>query len=155
MNTALAETNTAIDRIVDHKRGYVDVTEAIKLRLKHNYSYQQLADRYNVSKQAVHQALRKFTAILNRPDSISTFNEIRSDVLTAVEIKLIQSLLDPDKHKSASLNNVAYAYNTIYIANRTEKGHNDNANVMLLQIVCKDAVQARLSIPVKEVIPDE
>jgi predicted DNA-binding protein YlxM (UPF0122 family) len=137
MEQTLEQVDRTIDKAQKHK-GYVNVSEALKLRLKHNLSYEELGERYGVTKQAVHQALRKFSIIIDRPESIGDFNAVRSDVLTAVEFKLIESLLDQEKHKDASLNNVAYAYQTIFHANRLEKGESTN-NISLFHHTVKRA----------------
>ena len=118
---ALEEVNKAI-----HPKGNkpitFNLTEAINLRLKHNLSYQQLADYYGEKKSTIHKRLRKFASILDKPEALDTFQDIRKDILSAAEIKLLEKIVDDKAIKEASLNNAAYAYNTVFQANRLERG---------------------------------
>ncbi|KKN04251.1 hypothetical protein LCGC14_1099420 [marine sediment metagenome] len=111
-----------IDKPVDTEPLAFNIPHAIKLRLKNNYTYQEIADHYKITKQAVHRRLRRFTAILDRQDSIESINKVRSNIFTAIEFKLLEKMIDPKTIKEASLNNAAYAFDKIYTANRLEKG---------------------------------
>jgi predicted DNA-binding protein YlxM (UPF0122 family) len=124
-DTALLEVDKPVEGTRSH-RNRINVAEAIKLRLNHNYSYQQIADHYGVSKQAVHLAIRKFAMVLDNPTSIKDFDRVRAALLTNAEAVLISQLLDSDKIKDASLNNVAYAFTQINNARRLELGQSTN-----------------------------
>ena len=100
----------------------VDIGKAMKLRFKHGLPYQAIADYLHCSKSAVHKALKPLEKLIKNPDEIENFKSQRTNILTGVEIKLIESLVDGEKHKKASLNNTAYAFTQIHNARRLEEG---------------------------------
>lgn len=102
--------------------GRIDLPEAIKLRYKHNMSYQQIADRFNVTKQAVHQRLSQITELLPNSEVIEAYRANKSLILEGLEQVLVSKMLDPDKLKDASLNNIGYTFQQVATQNRLEKG---------------------------------
>lgn len=102
------------------------VDEALKLRLVNNLTFQQIGDKYGVSRQAIHGKLKKFMRIIGEPDLNKAFQERRVELLTGTERVLMEYLLDPKKLKDASLNNVAYAFKEINNARRLELGEATN-----------------------------
>ena len=129
MNTTdlqtIAQTVQAIDDDDDDDdriAGKIDLTEAVKLRYKHLLSYQQIADRFNVTKQAVQQRLATISKLLPHHDEIETYRQNKSQMLDALEYKVYNEMLDPDKLKDASFNNLAYGFQNISTQNRLEKG---------------------------------
>jgi predicted DNA-binding protein YlxM (UPF0122 family) len=104
------------------KNKKVDIKAAVKLRFKHRLSYQKIADDLNCSKSAIYKALKPLEKLIRNPDEIESFKMQRANILTALEIKLIESLVDDEKHKKASLNNAAYAFQQIHNARRLEEG---------------------------------
>lgn len=105
----------------DIKHNKIDVARALKLRLKNGLSFDEIALHFSCSRQAVHQALRRFLHVLDHPEAIKAFEDSKAALLTVVEMKLLESLVDKDKLSKASLNNVAYAYDQIHKANRLEQ----------------------------------
>jgi predicted DNA-binding protein YlxM (UPF0122 family) len=100
----------------------VNMGKAIKLRFKNGLSYQAIADYLNCSKSAVHKALKPLEKLIRNPNEIESFKLQRTNILTGVEMKLIESLVDEEKHKKASLNKAAYAFQQIHNARRLEEG---------------------------------
>lgn len=101
----------------------IDVAKALKLRLQGN-TLLEIATLFGVSESAVSQALRKFEAFIKDIDSgtITAFSEQRSQLLTAVEMEMLRSMLQPEAMEKASLNNRAYAFTQIHTARRLEEG---------------------------------
>lgn len=112
---------TAIEKL-DKPVDKIDVEKALKMRLKNGLTFQEIADHFGVSRQAIHQRLSRFIDILGDADTIKAYEEHKPSLLSAVENKLLQQLIDGDKLEKASLNNAAYAFNTIYQCNRLERG---------------------------------
>ena len=119
MSNAIAIQNNDILDDIDHK---IDLTEAFKLRYKHCLSYQQIADRFGVTKQAVHQRLSKISNLLPQADEIEAYRQNKAQMLTALEYKVYNKMLDEDKLKDASFNNLAYGFQNICTQNRLEQG---------------------------------
>ncbi len=116
-NTKNEEVNNS--RSISHK---VNIAEALKLRLVNKLSYQTIADRYGVSKPAVFQALKRFLNILAEPDELEAYKNYKVDLLSSVELKLLERLVNDDVMEKASLNNIAYAFQNLFNANRLEAG---------------------------------
>ena len=114
--------NKKANGLPTRKNKKVDIGAAVKLRFKHGLSYQKIADVLNCSKSAIYKALKPLEKLMRNPDEIESFKTQRANILTALEIKLIESLVDEEKHKRASLNNVAYAFQQIHVARRLEEG---------------------------------
>ena len=99
----------------------INISEALNLRLARQWSYQEIADKYNCSKQAVHTAIKPFAKLIKSPEAIHAYHENKANLLTSIEMELAKSMIDGGKLKNASLNNVAYAFNNIFNANRLER----------------------------------
>ena len=106
----------------------VDLAKALKLRFKKGWTFQMIADHFQVKKQTIHNLLYKYSKMLATPAELEGYDNSRADILNGVEWKLIEKLLDTDKLKKASLNNVAYAFQAITTARRLESGKS-TANV--------------------------
>lgn len=119
------------DTLLDKKRK-IDVSEALKLRLQKNWTYQEIGDKYNCTKQAVHDALKPFTALIQSPEAIQAYQDNKAQILTSVEMELVKNLLDPAKLKDASLNNTAYSFNTVHAAGRLER--NQSSSIIDLRL---------------------
>jgi predicted DNA-binding protein YlxM (UPF0122 family) len=104
----------------DNSTGKVDIAQALKLRFKNRLTFQEIANHFGVTRQAVNYALRKYVNVLNR--DIGAYKDIKADLLSAVEMEMLQNMLDSDKIKGASLNNIAYAFQQVFNANRLESG---------------------------------
>lgn len=131
MDTAgvIAET---VNKQVD-TRASVDVNQALKLRLKHNLPYRDIAERLGCSKSAVHKALKPFLNLLTRPDAVEAFKSQEAEFIDAARLKILRNLVDNDRLKKASVNNLAYAFSNLYNAQRLERGES-TANVAYAEI---------------------
>ena len=117
-----------IDKHLDKKvngntaRRKIDLTEAVKLHFMHGESLVDIAKRYGVCKQAVHQALQPFKRVLQDGQTLQAYNEHYIKILQSSRNLLIHDLLDPVKREQASLNNVAYAFDKVSTHLRLEQG---------------------------------
>lgn len=100
----------------------VDVAQALKLRMVNKLSYEEIGKIFGVTKGAIHKSLQSFISIIDDPDASEAFKATRSEILTSIERQLANQLVNPDKLKDASLNNVAYAYDKVATHNRLEQG---------------------------------
>jgi len=81
-----------------------------------------------VSRQAVQQELKPLLVFLDNPEATSQYRENRADFLDNVERVLTSQILDKDKLKAASVNNLAYAVGQLNNIGRLERGQS-TANV--------------------------
>ena len=137
-----------------------DYGVALELALK-GFSYQEVADKLNVSYMSIKRALSKYQHILEglQPGAIEAYRAKRTDLFTVVEREMMCSLLDPAAMAKASLNNRAYAFQQIHTARRLEEGKStenksiitamlDGAHDKLYKPVTQPVVAEQLIIPV-------
>lgn len=111
----------------------INIAEALKLRLVNRLSFQEIADRYGVCKSAVYQALKRFLSILVEPDELEAFKNHKVDLLSSVEMKLLERLVNDEVMEKASLNNVAYAFKQLFDSGRLEQGKS-TGNINILEV---------------------
>ena len=99
----------------------LDLKRAFKLRAE-GMNNVQIGKLLNYSDSYVGRALDNFEKIFKDSDVIDTYQGNRTDVLSSIELKLLDNLVDEDKLKKASLNNVAYAMTQTSNLRRLESG---------------------------------
>ena len=119
MGEALAVENS---NIIPNTRNKIDIIEAFKLKFQHHLTYAEIADRFGVKAPSVHASLKRFLHILHNPEESAAYEQNRTQILTAVEFRLVNQLANRKKIKAASLNNIAYAVSQINNMVRLEKG---------------------------------
>lgn len=113
-----AENPPAIDLKIDK----VNLLEALQLRYVNKLTYQQIADKYGVSKQAIEQRLSAFREKFGDSEELQLYNTNRPSLLTLAEKDLLTKMLDPSKLEKATINNLAYAFQQVFNARRLEEG---------------------------------
>jgi len=143
-------TNTEDDRIPDPIEKYnhkLDISKAITLRLKNGLTYKEIGDILGCSKQAVWERLKNFTKLLEDPASISAYEDNKSKLFSAAELKLLTEILDPAKLEKASINNVAYAFSQVAREGHLARGEatsNVNSHLLIETLTEIDQEMARL-----------
>jgi predicted DNA-binding protein (UPF0251 family) len=107
---------------IDHKVDKVNLLEALQLRYINKLTYQQIADKFGVTKQAIEQRLSAFKDKFGDSEEISLYTSNKEALLTIAERELLTDLLDPAKREKATLNNTAYAFERIFNALRLQQG---------------------------------
>ena len=124
--------NNTLDKPVARK-SQVNILEALDLRLKHKHTYQEIANKYNVSKQAIEQALRKFISIIKTPEQLRAYDSKENDILKSIELELLINMVDSDKIKKATQGNLGYVYKNIRTERRLNEGKSThNLSVMAM-----------------------
>jgi len=100
----------------------IDINKALELRMKKGLSYNEIAQFFHCSKQAVEQALKRFSALLLKPGEVAAYREKKGEILESVEARLLHELVDKGRVEKASLNNVAYTLGVVGNMTRLEKG---------------------------------
>lgn len=88
----------------------------------------EIARALGVHKATVSKALAKFEPLFQGLREVRDFREVKADIIDATQLRLLQSLMSEEKHKKASLNQAAYAFDVLYKANRLERNQS-TANV--------------------------
>ena len=96
------------------KRRSIDIGKALKLRFENGLTYKEIAATLNCSKRGIIKALKPFISLLTHPESLEHYKANRSKFLNAAEQRFVAEMVHPDKLKSASVNNLAYAANTVH-----------------------------------------
>lgn len=91
----------------------IDLDKAVKLKFLHGNTDENIAKIFGTSRQAVTKRLKPFHDILTDQGTLDTFRGNYTNILRNSSFTLMQALHDPDKIEAASLNNVAYAFNTV------------------------------------------
>ena len=119
------------------KRGkvvaHIDKAKALELYLKKGMTYEEIGKYFGVCRQAVHNSLKKFKDVIQSKGEISAMRANKAEILDSVELTLINDMMDKDKRKNASLNNVAYALQNVSNMNRLEKGQS-TANIQYVDM---------------------
>jgi len=110
-----------IDKQVEKQVEKFPIAEAFKLRVTNKLTYQEIADRYNVSPQAIHQRLQSLIRLIGDKEVVEAYTDYRTSILTNIEKELISKLLDKNKLSKATINNIAYAFEKIHTARRLEE----------------------------------
>lgn len=130
---------TALETISRHP---IDLLKAYKLRTQHHLSYRQIATQLAQPPASIHRALVDLCSLLDQPERLDTYQDARGALLSAVEERLIGSLVDSEALSKASLNNRAYAFTQIFNARRLETGQSTNNVSILGQLI--HAAEAQL-----------
>jgi hypothetical protein len=93
---------------------------AIALKLR-GHSYDDLAARFDLPRSTIHERLKGVFDLLD-PERLEAYEANRAQVLSAVELDMLNLLADPERQAKASLNNVGYVYTQIQQSRRLEQG---------------------------------
>jgi predicted DNA-binding protein YlxM (UPF0122 family) len=117
----------------------VDLVKALKLRLINKLSFGEIAQQLNVPKTTIYEKLGKLQHLLENTELTEAYEQNKAAILTAGERLIIGHMLNEDKLKNASVNNLAYAFQQINNANRLEKGQSTSNQA--IEIITFSAVQ--------------
>ena len=113
--------------------GKIDLTKAVELRLKKGMSYADIGRFFGVSRDTARLALKRFNDMLVAPAEVTAYQASKAEILENVELQLLSDLTDTDRRQKASLNNVAYALNTVANLTRLERGQS-TANISYIDM---------------------
>lgn len=133
----LSTPATKVDRL--------DLSACLKDRYHHRLSFQAIADKYGVSRQAVQQRLQAFTDQLGDPDALKGFQEIEADIQSAIKRRFSSHLLDADISKLGA-KDAAMVYGIVYDKNRLQTGQSTSNQSVFFTIVSEsdDAIPAEI-----------
>lgn len=94
----------------------------------------EIASSVKAPRSTVYELLKRFEGLTLDPGVLEAYERNRPAFLSAVELRLLQSLVDEDKIAAASLNNRAYSFTQAFNARRLECGQS-TANIALHELV--------------------
>ena len=115
----------------------IDTSAMIKAYFVNGLSESDIARMQGISRQAVNQALKPYKSLIADPVKLRAYKDNRSLIFDGLESELVSLCLVKDKHKKATLGNVAYALDKVYNINRLEKNQstqNININSMVSHV---------------------
>ena len=129
MKKSLQKTKTKATALAPR----IDRSKALELRFKKGLSFKEIGNYFGVSEQAVHQSLKAFKNLLSDDADIKALRVSKTELLDVAELTLLNDLVEPERRKAASLNNVAYALQNVNNMNRLEKGQS-TANIQYIDL---------------------
>jgi len=100
----------------------LDLKRIVKLRLINKLSYREIAAQLNCSPQAVSQRVGSLAALLKSPEILESYQDNKANLLESAQVELVTNMLDSDKLKKASVNNLAYAAQSLDNMIRLQRG---------------------------------
>ena len=118
-----------------NNRGKIDINLAIQYRYKNQLTYQDIADRFGVTRQAIEQRLARVTKLIGDPEENQAYDNNRAYFLNGIERQLLNQIVDKNKIKKATLGNVAYAVDKVNNILRLERGQSTLNQAVQINIV--------------------
>jgi len=109
-----------IDTTVDKKPLEYNLVNVLKLRIE-GKTMQEIGDIFKVSRQAIDKRLQGIFKLIE-PDKLNTYRLNKSNVFTAIELELLNQVMQPDKLKKMSAREAVISFGIIYDKNNIEKG---------------------------------
>jgi len=110
----------------------IDRGKVLELRMR-GLSHREIAEYFGVSKSAITYILAKLKPVLENVDLVHTYENAKPQLLSAMEFTLLSYLANPETLSKASANNLAYAFDRLFQANRLTRGQ-ATANIDIAQV---------------------
>lgn len=81
----------------------------------------EIAKITDTSRKQVYRILDKFKPVFTELENVHEYQDVKSQLFNASELKLLKSMMSQDKLDKASVNNLAYAFQQIFTAGRLER----------------------------------
>ena len=118
-----------------NNRGKIDINLAIQYRYKNQLTYQDIADRFGVTRQAIEQRLARVTKLIGDPEENQAYDNNRAYFLNGIERQLLNQIVDKNKIKKATLGNVAYAVDKVNNILRLERGQSTLNQAVQINVI--------------------
>jgi predicted DNA-binding protein YlxM (UPF0122 family) len=120
-----------IKQAMKKQNATIDLSKALTLRAK-GLSYQDIANSMRTSKQAVHQRLKHFNALLD-DDMLTAFEANQDKLVSGAMCKMLNNALDSDKLKSATTLQSVTSYGILFDKQRLMRGQS-TSNVLTFDL---------------------
>ncbi|NIP32788.1 hypothetical protein GWN26_08475 [Candidatus Saccharibacteria bacterium] len=99
-----------------------DFRKLFRLRYQNQLTLDEISELSGVPRSTLSMWYAEVDKFIKNPEALSIYDRNKPQFLKAIEYELLSELMDTDKRKKASLNNVAYAFQQIHVARRLEEG---------------------------------
>ncbi len=130
-----AEVNHKIQKKYNYRN--IDKSKIVDLYFLKKVSITDIAKVLDCSPAYIFSVIKPFRNLLADDSTLQAFEKNKSKILTTAEMKILNELLRDDKLKEASANNLAYAFQQMFNANRLEK----NQSTQNIAVVTQSAAQ--------------
>jgi len=113
------------ERILKDKKGIVktlDISKALQLRIEKRMTYEDIGKYFGCTKMTVQRNLKPYLNMIADPADIKAYRSMKTDFLDAIELKLLNKVVDEEKLEKATLHQTASALNIVSNIGRLEKG---------------------------------
>ncbi len=109
------------------KNKKIDIAMAFEMKFgEHQCTDTEIGAYFDCSRNTVNRALHPYVKLMHNAGTLKAeaknYRSKKSELLDLAELKLLSETMNDDKIENASLNNVAYALNTVSNMNKLEKG---------------------------------
>lgn len=145
--------NNELVPVDDEIAPHVDLTRALKLRLRHHWTFEQIAKDMGVTKQAVAQRLQRFTNLVKDPHAADQYRENEAVLLDAARLQVVTSLIDKIPDKKTTVGHLAYTFRQLFDSTRLLRDQS-TANVNQLSAIIHAAAGTNPPDEVVSTTPD-
>ena len=125
----------------------VDLLKAYKLRVQHGLTYQEIANATGQPKSSIHRALTDLMSLLNDPERLQHYTDVRAPLLNAIEERLTWSLMDPLVLEKATLRDRAVSLGIVTDKRRLEAGQSTSNTMLLGKLIVQAEMKLGSSSP--------
>lgn len=131
----------------------LDLSACLKDRYHHRLTYQQIADKYGVSKPAVFERLKGFIEKMGDSEELQGFQDVEDKIQAAIKQRYSSHLLNVDIDKLGA-KDAAIVYSCIYDKHRLQTGQSTNNQSVFFTIVAESDHSSPVDNPVENSIED-
>lgn len=99
-----------------------DFRKLFRLRYQNQLTLDEISELSGVPRSTLSMLYAEVDKFIKNPEALTIYDCNKPQFLKSMEYTLLQEMMDEDKRKKASLNNVAYAFQQIHVARRLEEG---------------------------------
>lgn len=124
----------------ENRKGRMKPDELAKvIQLHHcNLSAKEIAEVIGRTERTVYNVLAEFRPFLQMLKDVPQFQQVRSGLFSAAEMKLLRSTLDESKHEKASLRDTTAALKEVSTQRRLEEGKSTSNAAVSVQFHAVD-----------------
>ena len=134
-----SQTPQIVDNKV-HKKGKVDVGEALRMYLADGMTYQQIGDHFGVARQAIHKQLKPIIKLTQPQADYAAYKNNRALLFDGAVLEMLKELLTGGKIKKANMGEISTSIERLYKLMRLENNQSTENIAETVKVVPSDAV---------------
>jgi len=97
--------NQVIEKPVEKN---LDIVTILKLRRKHGLTFQEIADKFNTSPQAIQQKIQRFEKLLLPAEELTAYRQYEIDLIDSAKCTFITKSVEESKLQKAGSHNLVW-----------------------------------------------